>query len=83
MRNAVVLGERKRQNYTCWQNSGGYVGYGEISEVKTPNFNVDLGCTMTRFNKQREFEVIGISPKYYLTNQKDWIEQALELLKKQ
>lgn len=65
------------------ENSGGYVGYGEISEVKTPNFSFDLGCTMTRYNKQREFEVIGISPQYYLTNKKDWIEQAIELLKKE
>jgi hypothetical protein len=65
------------------ENSGGYVGYGEISEVNTPNFNFILGCTMTRYNKQREFEVIGVSPKYYLTNDKDWIEQAIELLKKE
>ncbi|MFA9188592.1 S41 family peptidase [Flavobacterium magnesitis] len=65
------------------ENSGGYVGYGEISEVNTPNFNFELGCTMTRYNKQREFEVIGISPKYYLTNQKDWIEQTIEQLKKE
>lgn len=65
------------------ENSGGYVGYGEISEVKTPNFNFELGCTMTRYNKQREFEVIGISPKYYLTNEKDWVEQTIKLLKKE
>ena len=65
------------------ENSGGYVGYGEISEVKTPNFNFALGCTMTRYNKQRELEVIGISPKYYLTNDKDWVEQTIELLKKE
>ena len=65
------------------ENSGGYVGYGEISEVNTPNFNFILGCTMTRYNKQREFEVIGVSPKYYLTNDKDWIEQTIELLKKE
>lgn len=65
------------------ENSGGYVGYGEISEVHTPNFNFELGCTMTRYNKQRAFEAIGISPKYYLTNKKDWVEQTIELLKKE
>lgn len=65
------------------ENSGGYVGYGEISEINTPNFNFELGCTMTRYNKQREFEVIGVSPKYYLTNDKDWIEQTIKILKKE
>lgn len=64
------------------ENSGGYVGYGEISKTNTPNFNFELGCTMTRYNKQREYEVIGISPKYYLNNNKDWIEQTIEILKK-
>lgn len=65
------------------ENSGGYVGYGEVTSVRTPNFNFILTCTMTRYNKQRKFEVIGISPKYYLTNKKDWIEQTIDILKKE
>ena len=63
------------------ENSGGYVGYGEISSTKTPNFNFELGCTMTRYNNQREYEVDGIPPTYYLDNNTDWVAQALEFLK--
>ena len=63
------------------ENSGGYVGYGEISSVNTPNFNFELGCTMTRYNKQRKYEAYGIPPKYYLDNNKDWIEQAIDIIK--
>ena len=63
------------------ENSGGYVGYGEISGVETPNFNFELGCTMTRYTYQRKYEAEGIPPKHYLNNDKDWIEQALEILK--
>ncbi len=64
------------------ENSAGYVGYGEIGYVYTPNFNFKLGCTMSRYSKQREFEGIGISPKYYMNNKSDWVEQAVEILKK-
>lgn len=64
------------------ENSGGYVGYGEIGEVNTPNLNFKLGCTMTRYTKQRAYEVIGISPNYYLTNESDWLQQTIKILKK-
>lgn len=37
---------------------------------------------MTRYDKQREFEVIGISPNYKLNNDKSWIEQTMEILEK-
>ena len=63
------------------ENSGGYVGYGEISGVETPNFHFELGCTMTRYTEQRKYEADGIPPEYYLNNDSDWVEQAVELMK--
>jgi C-terminal processing protease CtpA/Prc len=65
------------------ENSGGYVGYGEISSVKTPHFHFDLGCTMTRFVNQRAFEQTGIPPDIYLDNNSDWLEQVKNLLLKE
>jgi hypothetical protein len=64
------------------ENSGGYVGYGEIGGVDTPCFGFNLGCTMTRYRYQRQFEVVGIAPDYRLDNHSDWIMQTLGLLKK-
>ena len=64
------------------ENSGGYVGYGEIAGASTPNFNFELGCTMTRYTNQRKYEVDGIPPEYYFTNDKDWVAQAVGILKK-
>ncbi len=64
------------------ENSGGYVGYGEIGGVDTPCFGFNLGCTMTRYRYQRQFEVVGIAPDYRLDKQSDWIAQTLRLLKK-
>jgi C-terminal processing protease CtpA/Prc len=63
------------------ENSGGYVGYGEISNVKTPIYNFDLGCTMTRFVNQRSYEQTGIPPDIYLDYQSDWLEQVKKYLK--
>ncbi len=64
------------------ENSGGYVGYGEIGGVDTPCFGFNLGCTMTRYRKARKFEVVGIAPDYRLDNNSDWISQTMPLLKK-
>lgn len=63
------------------ENSGGFVGYGDISAVETPNFKYELGCTMTRYVHQRKYETDGIPPDYYLSDDRDWIEQARVLLK--
>ena len=62
------------------ENSGGYVGYGEIGSVSTPCFKFELGCTMTRYRYQREYEADGIPPKYYLNNKKNWVDQTIDLL---
>jgi len=63
------------------ENSGGYVGYGEVGSLKTPCFDYTLTCTMTRYRDQRKYEVIGISPDHYLDSESDWIDQTLQLLK--
>lgn len=62
------------------ENSGGYVGYGEVGTVDTPCYHFHLNCTNTRFEKNRTFEVIGIEPNFELNDDTDWIDQTMELL---
>lgn len=62
------------------ENSGGYVGYGEIGSTTTPYFKFNLGCTMTRYDYQRAYESIGIPVQYYLNNNEDWIDQCVKIL---
>ena len=64
------------------ENSGGFVGYGEIGRVPTPCYGFSLGCTMTRYREHRKYEAEGIPPDYYLTNDNDWVEQTVQLLTK-
>ena len=96
-RKVVILMNRNTassaETFICWakqsskvtligENSGGYIGYGEITETLTPNFHFRLACTITRFENQRLFEEIGLSPNYYLNNNSDWIEQSIYFLDK-
>ncbi len=70
--NTILVGE----------NSGGYVGYGEVGEVQTPCYQYTLYCTMTRYEAQRKYEVIGVAPEHYLDMDEDWVTQSIELLLK-
>ena len=75
----LFLAKESKKTIIVGENSGGYVGYGEIGRVPTPHF--ELGSTMTRYDKQRAYEVDGVPPTYYLNNQENWINQTLRLLK--
>ncbi len=63
-------------------NSGGFVGYGNIFTVYTPCYKLGLSCSTTRYSTQWQYEVIGITPDKKLDYNNDWIEQAIEILKK-
>jgi len=65
------------------ENSGGFVGYGEALEIKTPNFEFSLFCTMTRLEFNQQYEEVGVPPDYYLNNESDWLLQTIDILKKQ
>ncbi|NUO01409.1 MAG: hypothetical protein HUU01_12435 [Saprospiraceae bacterium] len=73
--------KKSKKTILVGENSGGYVGYGEIGGVKTPCYKYTLGCTMTRYRKQRKYEVVGVAPDYRLDNQTDWLTQTLKLVK--
>ncbi|MFY7810367.1 MAG: S41 family peptidase [Flavobacterium sp.] len=77
----VYRGLDSKKTIVVGENTYGSLGYGENTKINTPNFNFELYSTMTKNNKL-PYEVVGIPPKYYLTNEKDWVEQALELIKK-
>jgi hypothetical protein len=68
---AIIMGE----------NSGGYVGYGEVDDVQTPSFKFSLSCTKTRYRVQRQFEATGIEPDVALDPNLDWIMQASDVLR--
>ena len=77
----LFMAKESSKTILVGENSGGYVGYGEITFVPTPCYQFNLGCTMTRYKDQRQYEKLGIAPNFQLDNKSDWIEQTLQLLK--
>jgi len=61
-------------------NSAGYVGFGDVEGIETPNFKFKLNLTKTVYPNQRKFEKIGIPPNYYLEKNTDWLNQTLQIL---
>ena len=62
-------------------NSGGFVGYGNIFTVYTPHYNFGLSCSTTRYSTQWKYEVVGITPNVKLDYNRDWIQQSMEIIK--
>jgi len=64
------------------ENSGGYTGYGNVMEIKTPCGNT-LAWTTMRYRNQRKFDFVGIPPdKKIPENENDWVEYTRTLLNK-
>lgn len=77
----VFWAKQSSKTIVVGENTGGYVGYGEVGEVETPQYKFSLNCSKTRYNYHRRFEVTGIPPDVVLSMDSDWIEQAKDLLK--
>lgn len=65
---------------TLGQNSGGYIGYGDVMEHKIPDGDFTINSTTTKYYDKSKYEFIGIEPMYLLSVQQDWIESAKALL---
>ncbi|MCB2377532.1 hypothetical protein LGH70_08060 [Hymenobacter sp. BT635] len=63
------------------ENSGGYVGYGNVLPVKTPCYGFTLEVTTMQFANQVAYEEIGVAPQYRLRDDQDWLEQTIRILR--
>ena len=65
---------------TVGENSGGYTGYGNVMSVTTPCGNT-LAWTTTRYRDQRQYDFVGIPPKYRIPpSESDWVEYTRTLI---
>ena len=77
----VYYAQQSKKAVIAGEASGGYTGYGDVSNVTTPNYEFTLYCSMMRYKEQLKNEVIGIQPQVQFDYTRDWIEQAIELFK--
>ena len=64
------------------ENSGGFVGYGNVFSLPTPCLGLQLSTTTLRLPNQVAYEVVGVAPDVRLARDEDWLAQALRLLEK-
>lgn len=66
---------------TIGENSGGYIGYGNVMTAEVPCGNFTLRSTTTRYKDRYRYEFVGIPPMYKPVPGQDWIAYAIKLLK--
>jgi len=62
------------------ENSGGYVGYGNVFSVPTPCLGFVLTSTTLRLPNQVPYEAVGMTPDVFFKQDQDWLMQAQRLL---
>lgn len=65
---------------TIGENTGGYMGYGNVMTAQTPCENFTIRSTTTRYFKKSKYEYVGIGPMYKISKKDDWIAYAKKLL---
>ena len=64
---------------TVGENSGGYIGYGNVMQARTPCGKYIIGCTTTKYTNKSKYEYVGIEPMYKPAAKHDWVEYAQSL----
>lgn len=68
---------------TLGQNSGGYLGYGNVKSEILPCGKYIISSTTTRYPEKSKFEFTGITPQIILKEKQDWVKSAIAVLQKQ
>lgn len=66
---------------TAGENSGGFVGFGNVLPSQTPSGCFVLSCTTMKYGNQYRYEFKGIPPQKYIPAKTDWIQFAQRFLK--
>jgi hypothetical protein len=65
---------------TLGENSGGYLGYGNVMTTDTPCGMFSLRSTTTKYKNNSRYEFVGIEPTIKLPAESNWIEAAKKVL---
>jgi hypothetical protein len=68
---------------TIGENSGGYIGYGNVMTAQTPCGQYTIQCTTTKYAEKSKYEFTGIPPQYRPGKLQDWVVYAINLMNTQ
>lgn len=66
---------------TLGENTGGYLGYGNVMTSDTPCGMFSLRSTTTKYKNNSRYEFVGIAPLIKLPADSDWAEAARKVLR--
>ncbi|MEJ8800415.1 S41 family peptidase [Pontibacter sp. H249] len=75
----IMYAKQSDKVVTIGENSGGYLGYGNVMQASTPCGKYILGCTTTKYLNKSKYEYIGIEPMYKPADKQDWVTYAQSL----
>lgn len=67
---------------TIGENSGGFIGYGDVMAAPLPCGKFSLRSTTTKYENKSKYEFVGIKPMYQLSAKQDGVVTAKSLLHK-
>jgi len=76
----IIYGLQSDKVITFGESSGGYIGYGNVTETTMPCGKFTIRCSTTRYAGKMKYEFTGIPPMHPLTEQQDWIKYATSVL---
>jgi hypothetical protein len=76
----IVYFMQSEKVITFGENSGGYIGYGNVMTSQTPCRKFTIQSTTTKYSEKSKYEFVGIPPNYTVPEKHDWIEYAKQLL---
>ncbi len=76
----IVYFMQSKKVITIGENSGGYIGYGNVMTSQTPCGQFTMRSTTTKYFEKSKFEYIGIEPEYKASKNEDWVLLAEKLI---
>lgn len=80
--NVVISAMNSDKTTTIGDNTGGYIGYGNIFDKESPSGAFKLWASTTQNDYKMQFEANGIPPQIKLSQDVDWVEEALKIFEK-
>ncbi len=82
--NMILYAMQSDKVVTLGENSGGFIGYGDVMTKVLSCGKYAINCTTTRYQSNAQYEFVGIPPMVDLQKEKkDWISVAKAYLDKE
>ena len=78
----LFLARQSKKVILMGENSGGFVGFGNVLPSTTPCFGYTLGNTTMKYSQLSRYEFTGLPPQVRLSARQDWVKEAQLFLKK-